>query len=62
MMQKTSGDVIIEQDPSGNSYLHLILPADRINFLHGGNSGGAFFKNESDTNIFDSDDSLGDPE
>ena len=65
-MQKTSGDVILEQDPSGNSYLHLILPADRINFLHGNNSGaGSFFNNHKTggNKFFDfEDDDIGDPD
>lgn len=28
-------DATIEMDHFGNQYLHLILPADRINFLNG---------------------------
>lgn len=28
-------DVSLEMDAFGNQYLHLILPADRINFLNG---------------------------
>ena len=32
---KSPADVILEQDVDGNSYLHLVLPADRINFLNG---------------------------
>lgn len=35
LMKAATGDVVLEQDLEGNSYLHLILPADRINFLHG---------------------------
>jgi hypothetical protein len=52
-VQKTSGDVILEQDQSGNNYLHLILPADRINFLHG--SGSSFFKDSKVINLDESD-------
>lgn len=30
-------DVTLESDSDGNAYLHLILPADKINFLNNGN-------------------------
>jgi len=66
-MQKTSGDVILEQDSAGNNYLHLILPADRINFLHGMNSGAKSFfnaNNAEEANLFnfDGDDGFDDPD
>ena len=46
-MQAANGDVVLEQDNAGNRYLHLILPADRINFLHGAQGSGSFFNHES---------------
>lgn len=37
-------DVTLEMDGYGNQYLHLVLPANRINFLNGlNNSNGTFF-------------------
>jgi hypothetical protein len=39
--------VILEQDQSGNNFLHLILPADRINFLNGSINGRNSFFNTS---------------
>jgi hypothetical protein len=41
-------DVTVEMDPFGNQYLHLILPADRINFLNGMSSGESFFSQNGD--------------
>lgn len=38
-------DVTLEMDSLGNQFLHLVLPADRINFLNGINAtGDTFFK------------------
>jgi len=34
-------DVTLELDSFGNQYLHLILPADRINFLNGFNNNNS---------------------
>ena len=39
----------IELDHYGNQYLHLILPADRINFLNGMSSGKSFFADSNDS-------------
>lgn len=66
-LQKTSGDVILEQDQAGNNFLHLILPADRINFLQGGSSGAKSFfsgQNADEANLFnfDEDDGFDDPD
>jgi len=31
-------DVILEKDESGNTYLHLVMPAEAVNFLNGDGS------------------------
>lgn len=36
-------DVTLEVDAFGNQYLHLILPAEKLNFLNGLNGSGSFF-------------------
>jgi len=43
-------DVTLEMDGMGNQYLHLILPADRINFLNGlnNNTSETFFNLNSE--------------
>lgn len=49
LREKDNG-AILETDSLGNSYLHLILPADRVNFLNGNNSASFFdpdFKGKS---------------
>lgn len=40
-------DVIIEQDESGNSFLHLVMPASSVNFLNG-YDGDSLFNLEED--------------
>ena len=39
IIQDTDGDghhdVILEKDESGNTYLHLVMPASAVNFLNG---------------------------
>lgn len=40
-------DVTLESDSDGNAYLHLILPADKINFLNNGNSSNYTFYNQT---------------
>lgn len=37
-----TGDMIIEQDSDGNNFLHLVLPADRINFLNDSGDASSF--------------------
>ena len=49
---KMSGnpDVTLEMDSLGNQFLHLVLPADRINFLNGiNNTSETFFQGGSDS-------------
>ena len=36
-------DVTLEVDAFGNQYLHLILPAEKLNFLNGINGSSSFF-------------------
>lgn len=38
-----TADVTLELAADGNQYLHLVLPADRINFLNGLGAGKSFF-------------------
>jgi hypothetical protein len=47
-------DVSLEMDAFGNQYLHLILPADRINFLNGGlhNPNSTFFNTDESDFVF----------
>jgi hypothetical protein len=33
----------LEVDPFGNQFLHLILPAEKLNFLNGLNGSNSFF-------------------
>lgn len=41
-------DVTLEMGYDGSQYLHLVMPADKINFLNGVPAGkGPFFGNES---------------
>ena len=42
-------DVTLEVDALGNQYLHLILPAEKLNFLNGLNGSGSFFENSNRT-------------
>ena len=48
-------DVTLEMDSFGNQFLHLVLPADRINFLNGiNNTSDTFFQGGSDSqDLFD---------
>ena len=45
-MQDTNGDghhdVILEKDESGNTYLHLVMPASAVNFLNGQDGSSLF--------------------
>jgi hypothetical protein len=36
-------EVTLEMDSLGNQFLHLVLPADKINFLNGINSASDTF-------------------
>ena len=49
---KHPADVIFESDHDGNSYLHLVLPADRINFLNGSDSTSWFDPRFNSTSSF----------
>jgi len=46
LMQDTNGDgkhdVILEKDESGNTYLHLVMPASAVNFLNGSDGSSLF--------------------
>ena len=46
LMQDTDGDgkhdVILEKDESGNTYLHLVMPASAVNFLNGSDGSSLF--------------------
>ena len=35
-------DVILEKDESGNTYLHLVMPATAVNFLNGADGSSLF--------------------
>lgn len=35
-------DVILEKDDSGNTYLHLVMPASAVNFLNGSDGSSLF--------------------
>jgi len=35
-------DVILEKDESGNTYLHLVMPATAVNFLNGSDGSSLF--------------------
>ena len=50
----------LEMDSVGNQFLHLILPANRINFLNGmDNSEGSFFDaNNCENNYFEDEEPL----
>ena len=53
LMQDTDGDgkhdVILEKDESGNTYLHLVMPASAVNFLNGSDGSSLFhFANETE--------------
>ena len=39
---KKNHDVILEKDEIGNTYLHLVMPADSINFLNGSDGSNLF--------------------
>lgn len=43
-------DVTLEVDAFGNQYLHLILPAEKLNFLNGLNGSNSFFNNFNGSN------------
>lgn len=36
-------DVVLEHDDTGNQYLHLVFPADKVNFLNGLHDPNSFF-------------------
>jgi len=46
LMTDTDGDgehdVILEKDDSGNTYLHLVMPASAVNFLNGSDGSSLF--------------------
>ena len=46
IMTDTNGDgkhdVILEKDESGNTYLHLVMPASAVNFLNGSDGSSLF--------------------
>ena len=53
-MHDTDGDgqhdVILEKDESGNTYLHLVMPATAVHFLNESDSTSFFdFANNSET-------------
>ena len=35
-------DVILEKDAKGNTYLHLVMPAEAVNFLNGSDGSSLF--------------------
>lgn len=39
---KSPHDVILEKDDSGNTYLHLVMPAAAVNFLNGSDGSNLF--------------------
>ena len=39
---KSPHDVILEKDNSGNTYLHLVMPAAAVNFLNGSDGSNLF--------------------
>ena len=51
LMTDTDGDghhdVILEKDESGNTYLHLVMPAASVNFLNGSDGSSLFNFSES---------------
>jgi len=53
LMQDTNGDgqhdVILEKDETGNTYLHLVMPATAVNFLNG-SDGSSLFDFAGDVN------------
>jgi hypothetical protein len=55
LMQDTNGDgqhdVILEKDDSGNTYLHLVMPATAVNFLNGADSSNLFDFADSSNNF-----------
>lgn len=54
-------DVTLETDGLGNHYLHLVLPADRINFLNGlTNANDTFFHDSRIPGAFDLGSQFGD--
>jgi len=44
--------VTLESDNEGNAYLHLILPADKINFLNGNSNYTFYNSTENDSGAF----------
>lgn len=46
LMTDTNGDgkhdVILEKDESGNTFLHLVMPATAVNFLNGSDGSSLF--------------------
>lgn len=60
LMQDTNGDgqhdVILEKDESGNTYLHLVMPATAVNFLNGSDGSSMFdFIGNNSTSMMDDD-------
>ena len=62
-IEEAQADVTLEMDSLGNQFLHLILPANRINFLNGMDNGEqTFFQNDEDCeNNFFSDSDAQEP-
>lgn len=48
-------DVTLEMDSVGNQYLHLILPANKINFLNGLENNEDTFFNQNSNNCGNDD-------
>ena len=47
-------DVILEKDESGNTYLHLVVPAAAVNFLNGSDGSSLFnFEDGGNQNLGD---------
>ena len=53
-MHDTDGDghhdVILEKDSNGNTYLHLVMPAEAVNFLNGSDGSSLFDSQNDETN------------
>ena len=55
---KQASDVTLEVNADGSQFLHLILPADRINFLNGINLSNNLFNESTEDNNDHSLDSM----
>jgi hypothetical protein len=55
-MADTNGDgqhdVILEKDESGNTFLHLVMPATAVNFLNG-SDGSSMFDFANDAHMYE---------